>query len=133
MLTEEQFNEKWKKLTSKQKSFCLNYLQCLDQKVAAKKAGYNDRFLISPNHHIMRKVGDVVDYLISKNKTIQNLVKPQWVLNQIFKMYNTTGSQVTKTILLKELAKITRLYQDNPNIKIQNNIPQVPVTINFKD
>ena len=134
MLTEEEFKEKFAKLRKKQRKFVLRYIEngC-DAKEAAAYAGYKGCYLVSPIYRIMRRVNDVIDYLIAKNSLIQSIVKPAWIYNEYVKLYESTTSEITKQNILKELSKILQMQNDVNKVEITNNIPQTPVTINFGD
>jgi hypothetical protein len=43
--------------------------------------GYTGVSLITPMFRIQRKVDDVINYLIKKNKIMDTLVKPEWVIS----------------------------------------------------
>lgn len=81
----------------------------------------------------MRRVNDVIDYLIAKNSLIQSIVKPAWIYNEYVKLYESTTSEITKQNILKELSKILQMQNDGNKVEITNNLPQTPVTINFGD
>lgn len=49
------------------------------------------------------------------------------------KLYESTNSEITRQNILKELSKIVNLHSENAQINIQNNLPQTPVQIVFKD
>lgn len=134
MLTEEEFKEKFAKLRKKQRKFVLRYIEngC-DAKEAAAYAGYKGCYLVSPIYRIMRRVNDVIDYLIAKNSLIQSIVKPAWIYNEYVKLYESTTSEITKQNILKELSKILQMQNDGNKVEITNNLPQTPVTINFGD
>lgn len=78
MLTDEEFKIRWKQLSNKQRKFCLTYIENgMNAKAAAIEVGYNGCFVKSPIYRIMRKVNDVIDYLIAKNNIVQSIVKPR--------------------------------------------------------
>lgn len=133
-MTDEEFKEKFAKLRKKQRKFVLRYIEngC-DAKEAAAYAGYKGCYLVSPIYRIMRRVNDVIDYLIAKNSLIQSIVKPVWIYNEYVKLYESTTSEITKQNILKELSKILQMQNDVNKVEITNNLPQTPVTINFGD
>lgn len=133
-MTDEEFKEKFTKLRKKQRKFVLRYIEngC-DAKEAAVYAGYKGCYLVSPIYRIMRRVNDVIDYLIAKNSLIQSIVKPAWIYNEYVKLYESTTSEITKQNILKELSKILQMQNDVNKVEITNNLPQTPVTINFGD
>jgi DNA-binding CsgD family transcriptional regulator len=78
MLTNEEFKLRWKQLSNKQRKFCLRYIENgFSAKDAAIEVGYNGCYIKSPIYRIMRKVNDVIDYLIAKNNIVQSVVKPR--------------------------------------------------------
>lgn len=133
-MTDEEFKEKFAKLRKKQRKFVLRYIEngC-DAKEAAAYAGYKGCYLVSPIYRIMRRVNDVIDYLIAKNSLIQSIVKPAWIYNEYVKLYDSTTSEITKQNILKELSKILQMQNEVNKVEITNNLPQTPVTINFGD
>lgn len=133
-MTQNEFNEKWKRLSSKQKKFVLRYIENgFDPHEAARFANYNPIFCQSPVYRIVRKVNDVIDFLIAKNDLCKSIVKPVWILNEFKKLYDNTNSEITKQAVLDKLSKILQMQNDGAKVEIQNNIPAVPVTINFGD
>lgn len=92
--------------------------------------GYNAEFVRSP-YKVMRKINDVLDYLIQKNQIVSTLVKPAWVYQEYLKLYNQTESEITKQNILKDLSKLLQMLNENPQVNIENNIPSVPVQITF--
>lgn len=132
-MTQEEFEEKWKYLRTKQKKFILAYLETFDPKESATRAGYSPSFIKAPVYKIMRKVDDLIDYLIAKNNVINSIVKPTWVLTEYMKMYERTASEITKQNILKELSKILQMQNDGSKVEVNNNIPQTPVKIVFND
>lgn len=133
-MTQEEFNYKWRHLHRMQQRFCLRYLEngC-DAHEAAQFAGYNPRSVKSAHYTVMRKVNDVIDYLIQKNNIIQTIVKPTWVINQYMKLYDSTESEITKINILKDISKLLKMMDENPQVNIENNIPSVPVIIKFDE
>ena len=129
-MTKEEFELKWKYLSSKQKKFVLAYLETLDPKESAIRAGYNQQFVRSPTYKILRKVSDVVDYLVAKNNIIANIVKPEFILKEYMKLFDNTKSEITKQNVLKELSKILQMQNDGNKVEV-NNVQNTPVTINF--
>lgn len=130
-MTDKEFEEQWYHLSKKQRKFCLRYIQNgFDQSEAAIYAGYNSYYLKSPGYRIMRKVNNVIDYLIAKNNLIGLIVKPQWIYTQYKLLYQNSTSEKVKRAILSDLSKILQLIKQN-NVSIQNNLPQNPVTINF--
>lgn len=103
-----------------------------DAKQAAIDCNYNSQFIQSPTYRIMRKLDDVIDYLIAKNNTISTLVKPAWIYKEYLKLYHSTTSEITKQNVLKELSKLLEMQAD-AKIQINNNIPTQPVQIVFDD
>lgn len=133
-MTQEEFNEKWKKLSQKQRKFVLRYIENgFDPKEAAEYVGYNPIFCQSPVYRIVRKVNDVIDFLIAKNDLCKSIVKPCWILNEFKKLYDNTNSEITKQAVLDKLSKILQMQSDGSKVEVTNNIPAVPVTINFGD
>lgn len=132
-MTDSEFRAKWKKLSDRQRKFCLKYIENgFDAKQAAIDCGYNSQFIKAPTYRIMRKIDDVIDYLIAKNNTISTLVKPAWIYKEYIKLYNNTNSEITKQNVLKELSKLLEMQTD-AKIQVTNNIPTVPVQIVFDD
>ena len=79
----------------------------------------------------MRKVNDVIDFLIQKNEMVNNLIKPLWVYQQYMKLFETTTSEITKLSILKDFSKLLQMMNESPQVNIENNIPQTPVQITF--
>lgn len=79
----------------------------------------------------MRKVNDIVDYLIQKNNLISSIVKPSWIYTQYMKLYDQSESEITKVNILKDISKLLKMMDENPQVNIENNIPQTPVQITF--
>jgi hypothetical protein len=133
-MTQEEFNEKWKRLSTKQRRFVLRYIENgFDPKEAAEYVGYNPIFCQSPVYRIVRKVNDVIDFLISKNDLCKCICKPSWIYSEYMKLYNSTTSEITKQAVLDKLSKILQMQSDGAKVEVTNNIPSVPVTINFGD
>ena len=134
MLTEEEFKEKFAKLRKKQRKFVLRYIEngC-DAKEAAAYAGYKGCYLVSPIYRIMRRVNDVIDYLIAKNNIVQSVVKPYWIFDQYLKLYDSTTSELTKQNILKELSKLLQMQSETSKVEVNNNINNTPVQIVFND
>lgn len=133
-MTQEEFNEKWKRLSTKQRRFVLRYIENgFDPREAAEHVGYNPIYVMSPVYRILRKVNDVVDFLIAKNDLCKAIVKPAWILNEFKKLYDNTNSEITKQNVLDKLSKILQMQNDGAKVEVNNNIPSVPVTINFGD
>ena len=131
-MTDEEFKLRWKQLSNKQRKFCLTYIENgFNAKEAAKTVGYNSFFIKSPIYRIMRKVNDVIDYLIAKNDLVSSIVKPGWIMDQYMKLYDSTTSEITKQNILKDLSKILQMQNDGNKIEVNNNIPSTPVQINF--
>lgn len=85
-MTDEEFKIRWKHLSNKQRKFCLRYIENgFNAKEAAIEVGYNGCYIKSPIYRIMRKVNDVIDYLIAKNNIVQSVVKPRLDLRPILK------------------------------------------------
>lgn len=83
-MTDEEFKLRWKQLSNKQRKFCLRYIENgMNAKDAAIEAGYNHYYVDAPIYRIMRKVNDVIDYLIAKNNIVQSIVKPRLDLRPI--------------------------------------------------
>jgi hypothetical protein len=77
-MTQEEFNEKWKRLSQKQRKFVLRYIENgFSPHEAAIYAEYNPIFCQSPVYRIVRKVSDIIDYLVAKNNIVQSIVKPR--------------------------------------------------------
>lgn len=86
MLTDEEFKIRWKQLSNKQRKFCLRYVENgFSAKDAAIEVGYNGCYIKSPIYRIMRKVNDVIDYLIAKNNIVQSICKPRLDIRSILK------------------------------------------------
>lgn len=132
-MTQEEFSKEWRKLHTKQRKFVLAYLETLDPKEAAKRAGYCDRFIKSPSYSVMRKVHHIVDFMMAKNSIIQNIVKPEFVLKEYMRIYEKTNSEITKQNILRELSKILQMQNEGNKVEIQNNIPAQPVQIVFSE
>ena len=132
-MTQQEFNQEWKKLRTKQKKFIFAYLELLDPKEAAIKAGYNGGFVKSPYYKIQRKVQHIIDHLIAKNNVINNIVKPEFVLKEYMRIYEKTNSEITKQNILRELSKILQMQNEGNKVEIQNNIPAQPVQIIFNE
>ncbi len=130
-MTDEEFKIRWRRMSSYQRKFCKFYLENgLNGKQAAIDAGYNEAFVRSP-YKVMRKVNDVLDYLIQKNQLVASLIKPAWVYKEYLKLYDSSTSEITKQNILKDLSKLLQMMNENPQVNIENNIPQVPVQITF--
>lgn len=133
-MTDEEFKIRWKQLSNKQRKFCLRYIENgFSAKDAAIEVGYNGCYIKSPIYRIMRKVSDVIDYLIAKNNIVQSIVKPSWILDQYLKLYDSTTSEITKQNILKELSKILQMQSESPKVEVTNNLPSVPVQIVFNE
>jgi hypothetical protein len=133
-MTDEEFKIRWKQLSNKQRKFCLRYVENgFSAKDAAIEVGYNGCYIKSPIYRIMRKVNDVIDYLIAKNNIVQSICKPAWIYSEYLKLYNNTTSELTKQNILKELSKILSMQNDGAKVEVTNNIPATPVTIKFGD
>lgn len=133
-MTDEEFKLRWKKLSNKQRKFCLRYIENgFLAREAAIDAGYNAIFVKSPIYRIMRHVNDCIDYLIAKNSIVQSIVKPSWIYSEYVKLYESTNSEITKTNILNQLSKILQMQSDGSKVEINNNIPSVPVQIVFND
>ena len=130
-MTGKEFTQEWNKLCTKQRKFILAYLETLDPKEAAIKAGYGKIHARSPQYRIMRKVQHIVDYLLAKNNIVSNIVKPEFVLKEYMKLYENSKSEITKQNILRELSKILQMQNEGNKVEIQNNIPQQPVQITF--
>lgn len=133
-MTQEEFNKKWKRLSTKQRRFVLRYIENgFDPREAAEYVGYNPIYVSSPVYRILRKVNDVIDFLIAKNDLCKAIVKPAWILNEFKKLYDNSNSEITKQNVLDKLSKILQMQNDGAKVEVNNNIPSVPVTINFGD
>ena len=131
MLTDLEFKKRWSKMSSYQRKFCKAYLENgLNGRAAAIEAGYNSYFVKSP-HKVMRKINDVLDYLIQRNQIVTSLVKPAWVYNEYMKLYESTTSELTKQNILKDLSKLLQMMNEAPQVNIENNVPATPVQIVF--
>ena len=96
--------------------------------------GYSPSFIEAPQYRIMRRISDVINYLVDKNQIVQNLVKPEFVLNEYLKLYEHTKNEMTKQNILRELSKILQMQNNNnTSVEIKNNIPATPVQIVFRD
>jgi phage terminase small subunit len=127
----KEFNEAWNKLPPRQRKFVLAYLETLDAREAARKAGYNEQWCNFPRQRLLRKVSHVIDYLMEKNNIINNIVRPEFVLNEFIKIYDASPSEITKTNVLKELSKILNMQRPETKVEVNNNIPTQPVEITF--
>lgn len=131
-MNDKEFADRWRHMTAYQRRFCKAYLENgLDAKDAAKQAGYNKYFCAAP-HKVMRKINDVIDYLIQKNQLVNSIIKPAWVYKEYLKLYNSSTSEITKQNILKDLAKLLQMMNENPQVNIENKIPETPVQIIFK-
>ena len=130
-MTVKEFNEEWNKLPPRQRRFVLAYLETLDAREAARKAGYNEQWVNFPRQRLLRKVSHVIDYLMEKNNIINNIVRPEFVLNEFLKIYDNSPSEITKTNVLKELSKILNMQRPETKVEVNNNIPTQPVEITF--
>lgn len=83
-------------------------------------------------HRIYRKVQDICDYLIAKNNLITAIVKPEWVMSEYRKLFDTATDQNVKLKCLQDFSKILKLQAD-AQVTVTNNIPQTPVQIIFQD
>lgn len=134
MLTDEEFKIRWNKLKWKQKKFVIQYCKLFDYHQAALAAGYSISWATDANYKIVRKVRDVIDYLLTKNNLVQTMIKPQWVLKEYKKLYENTTSQITKQKILQQYSKILKMMSENTtNVSVNNNIPSTPVQIVFND
>lgn len=131
MLTKEQFQKRWEKITPQQKKFCLRYIECFDAREAAIESGYTGVTIKHPIYRVLRKVSDITDYLIAKQNLYSQLVKKQWILTQFQKLYDSTTSVRSKTEILDKLSKILQLQSEPTKVEVNNHIPSTPVTINF--
>lgn len=130
-MTDEEFKKRWRKMSQMQRDFCKYYLENgLNAKEAVIKAGYAKDFVVSP-YKVVRKIDDVLDYLIQKNKIISTLVKPAWVYKEYLELYKKTTSEITKQNILKDLSKLLQMMNDGSQVTVQNNIPTTPVEITF--
>lgn len=133
-MTEEEFKIRWKQLSNKQRKFCLRYIENgMNARDAAIEVGYNGCYVKSPIYRIMRKVNDIIDYLIAKNNIVQSICKPAWIYSEYLKLYDSTTSELTKQNILKELSKILSMQSEATKVEIQNNLPTHPVQIVFGD
>lgn len=133
-MTDEEFQKDWKKLSNKQKKFCLRYIENgFDQMEAAREAGYQGCYLKSPTYRIMRRLSPIIDHLVAKNNIIQSIVKPGWVLENYKKLFDSTKSEISKIQILNQLAKILQMQNEATKVEVTNNLPQIPVQINFGD
>lgn len=62
-----------------------------------------------------------------------SLVRPEFVMAQYMKLYDNTQSELTKLNILQQLSKILSMINTQPQVNVQNNIPQTPVIIKFDD
>lgn len=130
-MTDEEFSKRWRHMSSMQRDFCKFYLENgLNARQAVIDAGYSKHFVASP-YKVVRKVDDVLDYLIQKNKIISTLVKPAWVYKEYLELYKNTTSEITKQNILKDLSKLLQMMNDGNQVTVQNNIPTIPVEITF--
>lgn len=130
-MTNEEFEIRWKKMIPMQKKFVLKYIECFDPREAAIFAGYSGVCIQNPIYRILRKVQDVTDYLIAKQNIYSQLVKKEWIVEQIKKIYQNSSNPQTKLKALEQLSKILQIQEDQ-KIEITNNIPQTPVVIQFQ-
>lgn len=133
-MTQDEFNEKWKRLSQKQRKFVLRYIENgFDPHEAARFANYNPIFCQSPVYRIVRKVNDVIDFLIAKNDLCKSIVKPAWILNEFKKLYDNSNSEITRQNVLDKLSKILQMQSESPKVEVTNNLPSVPVQIVFNE
>lgn len=132
-MTSKEFSKAWNKLLTIQRKFILAYLETLDPKEAAIKAGYSQSFSSAPNYRIMRKVQHIIDYLLEKNNVVKNIVKPEFVLKEYLKMYENTNNEMLKQNILRDLSKILQMQDTANKVEVNNNIPAQPVTITFTE
>jgi len=130
-MTMNEFKHRWTKMSPYQRKFCQCYLENgMNAKQAAIDAGYGQLFVNCP-FRIMRKVKDVLDFLIEKNQIVSTLVRPEWVISEYKKLYDSSASEITKQNILKDLSKLLNMANDNAQVNISNNIPATPVQISF--
>lgn len=133
-MTQEEFNEKWKRLSQKQRKFVLRYIENgFDPHEAARFANYNSIFCQSPVYRIVRKVNDIIDFLIAKNDLCKSIVKPAWILNEFKKLYDNSKSEITKQNVLDKLSKILQMQSDGSKVEVNNTINNTPVQIVFNE
>ena len=129
----EEFRKRWQKMSPYQRKFCECYLQNgMNARQAAIDAGYGQLYVKVP-YKIMRKVKDVLDFLIAKNQIVATLIRPEWIISEYKKLYDKTTSEITKQNILKDLAKILNMTNESTQVNISNNIPTTPVQIVFSD
>lgn len=129
MLTDKEFDSRWTRISKKGRKFIVRYIENgLDAHDAAAFADFHGKFLKSPTVPL-RKYNDIINYLLKKNNIIDTFVKPEWVLSQMKKLYDSSQSESIKLGVLTQLSKILSLI--NTDIKIENNIPTTPVVIRF--
>ena len=104
----------------------------MNARQAAIDAGYGQLYVKVP-YKIMRKVKDVLDFLIAKNQIVATLIRPEWIISEYKKLYDKTTSEITKQNILKDLAKILNMTNESTQVNISNNIPTTPVQIVFSD
>lgn len=102
----------------------------MNARQAAIDAGYGQLYVNVP-YKIMRKVKDVLDFLIAKNQIVATLIRPEWIISEYKKLYDKTTSEITKQNILKDLSKILNMANENTQVNISNNIPSTPVQIVF--
>ena len=128
----QQFKHRWTKMSPYQRKFCQCYLENgMNAKQAAIDAGYGQLFVNCP-FRIMRKVKDVLDFLIEKNQIVSTLIRPEWVISEYKKLYDNTASETTKQNILKDLSKILNMANQSAQVNIENNVSSVPVVIQFE-
>ena len=131
MLTEEEFEKRWRRIGKKGRKFIITYCENgLDYHDAALKAGFQGVCLSHPCR-MLRKYNDLINYLLKKNNIIDTIIKPQWVLQEYSKLYQNTNSEITKINILNQLSKILSLINTQPQVNVENNLPSTPVIIKF--
>lgn len=133
MLTDEEFHKKWRAISKKGRKFIVRYIENgLDSKEAAIFAGFHGSYIITPSR-IIRKYNNLINYLLKKNNIIDTFVKPEFVLSQYKRLYDTTQSEITKINILNQLSKILAMINTQPQVNIENNLPVTPITIKFEE
>lgn len=129
MMTDQQYEEWFRKARKKQIVFVNTYLKTLDPDEAYKAAGYNYSNAGFGKWKVLNKLFPVIQYKISKYElnVDKNFIVNNW-LKLLF-----SGDNFTKTNALKELSKLFGYVDQSSKIQIENNLPQVPVVIKFDE
>ena len=127
MITDEQYNEWFRKATRKQKVFVNTYLKTLSTDAALKEAGYCYKNPSIGRWKTFNLLFPVIQYKLAKYEleVSKNFIICNWI-----KLLQS-DDRVAAATALKELSKIFGYVEQNTKIDIENNIPQTPVLIKF--